>query len=152
MRSLRLCLGVLWALVAGAGTADVAFSQCTILFDATCPNAAPECGASFTGGGGCLIAGLPNCYDSGLVSYQVTSALPVTVTLTPAIDAITVFFAHSGTATGTMRFFDAITGGNEVGALINTNGNCAVFMPARQTRNFATPVFRIEATATGIGA
>ena len=60
----RILCGLL--LVSGVFGTEVAFAQpCTIDFDASCPDAAAECGASFVGGDGCILVGLLNCYDTG---------------------------------------------------------------------------------------
>jgi hypothetical protein len=64
---------------------------------------------------------------------------------------VKAFFAHSGSAQGAMRFFDAVSGGNEAGQPLMTNGNCGSVMPPIQTRVFSTTVHRIEVAATGNG-
>ena len=129
-----------------------ATGQCTINFDLTCPNSGPQCDASFSGGSGCISTGQGNCYDSGTRAYQLNASAPVTVTLTTPIEAIDVFFAHTGGATsGTMQFFAADS--TEVGTAITTNGDCGgLSMPPTQQQNFGTPVWRIEATITGAGS
>jgi hypothetical protein len=119
---------------------------CTIDFDTTCPTTVAECGATFSGGQGCVVAGLANCYDTGTRAYRLNSPGTLTIALDPPIAAINVFFAYSGGAMGTMTFFDAALGGNQVGTPIITNGDCATFMPARQAQAFSTPVRRIEVT------
>ena len=130
---------------------EVSFAtgQCTINFDDLCPDSVTECDASFSGGAGCIKAGLGNCYDSGKLAYQLTSLGGVTVTLTIPIESIDVFFAHTGTATsGTMRFFTADS--MEVGTPITTNGDCGgAIMPPTQQQDFVTPVWRIEVSVTG---
>lgn len=122
--------------------------ECTIDFEGACPNL-DECGAAFVGGDGCIFAGLTNCYSSGEFSYGVSPGTPLTITLSDDLDALDVFFVHQGsTSSGEMRFFDATVGGNEVGAPLTTNGNCALgAMPPFQTRSFSTGIRRIEVTA-----
>jgi hypothetical protein len=124
--------------------------DCTIDFEGACPNGGAVCGASFSGGGGCQFQALADCYSSGLRSYQVTDASPVTVTLSGSLIRLEVFFAAEGpTFSGEMRFFDATVGGNEVGSPLTTNGNCLANEPQKQTISFLAGVRRIEATSTG---
>ena len=54
-----------------------ALPTCTEAMDASCPSSSQPCGATFTGGGGCIVAGLGNCYDTGVRAYEVTSATPL---------------------------------------------------------------------------
>jgi hypothetical protein len=129
-----------------------ATGQCTINFDDLCPDSVTECDASFSGGAGCIKAGLGNCYDSGKLAYRLVSLSPVTVTLSTPVKSIDVFFAHTGTSTsGTMRFFAADS--TEVDTPITTNGDCGgTIMPPTQQRNFSAPVWRIEVSVTGAGS
>lgn len=133
---------------------EVSFAtgQCTINFDDLCPNSVTECDASFSGGAGCIKAGLGNCYDSGKLAYRLISLSPVTVTLTTPIKSIDVFFAHTGAATsGIMRFFTADS--TEIDTPITTNGDCGgAIMPPTQQRDFSIPVWRIEVSVTGTGS
>lgn len=126
-------------------------APCTINMDASCPNAVGGvCGAEFSGGVSCLFAALPNCYDSGLQSYKVTVAAPVTITFPSGeLTSLEVFFAGQDAATGQMIFFDSLVGGNQVDAPLSTNGSCPVVMPPRQMLEFSAPVKRIEVTASG---
>ena len=134
----------------GATSVHLVFAQsCTITFDATCPTIVPECGASFSGGLGCGSAGLGDCYHSGTEAYGVDSSSPLIITLDAAISELAVFFAHTGSIQGTMRFFDAPSGGTEVGTPLMTNGDCSLAMPPTQSTIFATSVLRIEVTTTG---
>ena len=48
-----------------------------------------------------------------------------------------------------MRFFDAVVGGNQVGAPLLTNGDCLPGMPPNQTVSFSSNVRRMEVTAVG---
>ncbi len=123
--------------------------DCTIDFEAECPDAAPICGASFSGGNSCVFKGLESCYSSGLFSYKITSASPLTITLSADLITLDVFFVAQGAVSGEMRFFDAEVGGNEVLPPLSTNGDCLLGMPDMQLVGFATPVRRIEVTATG---
>ena len=153
MRVIPIGMAMLLAISITAALPGVTDAQCTINFDVGCPNAGAQCGATFVGGLGCVSALLPFCYFTGLRSYLVTAATPLTITLTQPIGQISVFFAFTppqGTS-GTMRFFDAAVGGNEVGAPIMTNGNCGVAMPPLQAQAFGTPVRRIEVTVAGGG-
>ena len=130
-----------------------AYSQeCVITFDGTCPNAIKICGATFNGGQGCLRAGLSNCYTSGLQAYRVDATATLVVDLDVAITDLSIFFAHSGSATGTMRFFDSAQGGSEVSSPLITNGNCGSLRPPDQTRSFSIPVWRIEVEVNGSGS
>lgn len=135
-------------LIASVSTA--ALPTCTIDFDTSCPNAGAVCGASFSGGGGCLVEGLTGCYSTGLFAYKVQAATPLTITLDDDLTSLRLFFAHQGPgASGTMKFFDAAVGGNEVNAPgLTTNGDCLLSMPDPQTITFDAPVRRIEVTAT----
>ncbi len=139
MRRTVLSLFCTW-IMAGAVWAQ----ECTIDFDASCPDVTPECNATFTGGGSCLIAGLPFCYDTGLFAYEVTDAAPLTITLSHGITELDVFFAQSA-GSGTMTFFDAA--GNPVDAPLTPNGDCNVTMPPHQTVAFSSVVTRIEVAA-----
>lgn len=145
---MRRHFAALAAVLPVAAAAGVGLPDCTIDFEGACPNAGAQCGASFSGGGGCIFAGLPFCYSSGLRSYQVTQASPVTITLSDSISRLDVFFSEQGTAAGAMRFFDAVAGGNEVGSPLITNGNCLSFMPDMQLVSFLAPVRRIEVEVT----
>ncbi len=134
-------------MIAPAALAEL--PTCTIDFDGACPNAGAVCGASFGGGGGCLVEGLANCYSTGLFSYKVQAASPLTITLDDDLTSLRLFFVHQGAgASGTMRFFDAAVGGNEVNAPgLVTNGDCLLSMPDPQEITFDAPVRRIEVTA-----
>ncbi len=138
------------AFVASANTQAEVLPDCTIDFETTCPDMAPECGASFSGGGTCAFIGQGNCYSSGLRSYSVTPAAPLTITLSGELTGLDVFFADQlGTGQGDMRFFDAEVGGNEVGSTLISNGPCqAMVMPALQAASLVAPVRRVEVTAT----
>ena len=102
-----------------------------------------------SGGDGCLFEGLEFCYSSGFFAYKVTPAAPLTITLSGNLTSLELFFSHQGAASGEMRFFDAVVGGNEVGTPLATNGDCLVAMPPMQLLSFPTPVRRIEVTASG---
>ena len=133
--------------------AGPASAQCTIDFEGTCPDATPECGATFVGGASCQSIGIPNCYHTGSFSYRMNQAEPVTIELEEPIGDIVVYFVHQSSGTlGTMRFFDAATGGNEVGTPITTNGDCLSILPERQDRSFDVGVHRIEVTVSGLGS
>ena len=56
-----------------------AAATCTENMDVTCPDAAPACGATFSGGNSCLVEGLGNCYSTGVFSYKVTQAAPLSL-------------------------------------------------------------------------
>jgi hypothetical protein len=121
------------------------FAQdCTITFDATCPDVTPECNAAFAGGGSCQVAGMPFCYDTGLFAYEVTDGAPLTITLSHGISELDVFFAQSA-GSGTMSFFNVA--GDSVGTALTPNGDCGVSMPPRQTVVFDDVVTRIEVEA-----
>ncbi|MFQ5412838.1 MAG: PQQ-dependent sugar dehydrogenase [Phycisphaerae bacterium] len=119
---------------------------CTINFETVCPNVTTVCGADFTGGGGCIFAMLPNCYFSGIKSYKVTSATPLTIDLNGDLLKLRVFFAGQDAGTGLMRFFNAA--GAQVNTL-STNGSCPTTMPPLQDITLSEPVRSIEVTATG---
>ena len=137
------------ALVLGGSTIGPSLPECTIDFEGTCPNVVPVCGASFSGGDGCLFEGLKFCYSSGFFAYKVTPAAALTITLSGNLTSLELFFSHQGAASGEMRFFDAVVGGNEVGPPLATNGDCLAAMPPMQLLSFPTPVRRIEVTASG---
>ncbi len=121
---------------------------CPIFFDDSCPDAQEECGASFEGGGSCIIAGKFFCYTSGLFGYLVNPILPVTIHLSGDLVELEVFLAHVGPgASGEMRFFNAA--GEEIGVPIESNGDCLAFMPDPQSRVFEEGVRTIEVTADG---
>ena len=129
------------AILSQTSSVQAQLPECTITFDTTCPNAGAECGATFSGGTGCIFAGLGLCYDTGLKSYGVSSVSPLTISLSDDLNSLEVFIAHQGAGvSGTMRFFDAEVGGNEVDAPLMTNGNCLLVMPARQLVFFSVPV------------
>jgi len=121
---------------------------CSENMDDRCPSSNPQCGASFSGGSGCLNSGLPMCYHSGMVGYRVDTDAPVTITFEPDIVGLRVFFAHQTGASGTMTFRDVE--GQTVGSALTTNGDCeAGPMPAIRELTFPTPVHTIQVTATG---
>jgi hypothetical protein len=128
-------------------------ATCTETMDSTCPDTAPECaGVSFSGGLGCQVEGLGNCYESGVFSYKVTPAAPATISFSGGVDSLEVFFAHEVvTVTGIMSFFDA--GGLPVDTPITSLGPCGPggSMPANQVLNFSRPVYRIDVIAVGSG-
>ena len=123
------------------------FLPCTINFDGACPDAQEICGASFIGGGGCEFANLFFCYSSGIFSYRIDDANPLTIELSNNLIELNVFFANVGAASGEMRFFNSC--GEEVGDTLFTNGNCLLFMPPLQSQVFEDGVRTIEVTATG---
>lgn len=148
--ALRSALNAL-ALVGVLATAG--FGQvCTIDFEATCPNTPPQCNVTFTGGLGCRIAGLQNCYSSGVRSYEVDANNALSITIPNGIVRVDVFFANTAGNQGTMTFWDATTGGNMVGTPIQTNGNCGVSMPPSQSQMFGSVVRRIEVDVSGGGS
>ncbi len=127
-----------------------ALPDCNIDFEISCPDVAPVCGASFCGGNSCAFELLMFCYSSGFFSYKVTSIRPATITLSDDLNSLEVFFTHQGAAaSGEMRFFDSVVGGNEILPPLATNGDCLVVMHPLQSVEFTTPVRRIEVTATG---
>jgi hypothetical protein len=149
--------------VAAAGIGDVwidtftinpnAFlPTCTETMDATCPNVSPSCtGVSFTGGVGCFVEFIANCYSSGMQSFKVTQPTPLTIDFSSGVNSLDVFFSHevAGT-TGTMRFFD--DNGVEVDSPIASNGPCSgVVMPPTQSLTFSRPVRSIDVTVAGTG-
>jgi hypothetical protein len=141
------------ALAMVALVASSAFGQvCTIDFEGTCPNSPPECSVTFAGGLGCRIAGLGDCYSSGVRSYEVDANNTLTITAPNGIVEIDVFFANTAGNQGTMTFWDATTGGTMVGTPIQTNGNCAVSMPPTQNQAFSSVVQRIEVDVSGGGS
>lgn len=150
---MRIALRLLIAHVLIALAGGTAYGQvCTIDFDSACPNATPQCGVTFTGGLGCIVAGLPNCYASGSFSFRADANNPVTITIPSGILEIETFFAHSGAGTqGFMTFFDAVSGGSIVGAQIVTNGDCNGPMPPLQSQAFSSTVRRIEVDISGGG-
>ena len=142
-------IAVAVALSSGATAPGGVLPDCKIDFELLCPDAAPVCGSLFSGGNSCLFEGLCFCYSSGLFSYKITPASPLTITLSGDLNGLELFFSHQGAAAGEMRFFDAVVGGNEVDGPLTTNGDCLAFMPPMQCLTFSTPVRRIEVTASG---
>ncbi len=120
---------------------------CSDDFEGPCPDVAPTCGANFSGGTSCLFIGLAFCYQSGLFSYGVSTAAPLTIDFTDDVNQISVFFAGQGPAVGTMRFFDADN--LEVDSPITTNGDCLLVMPPSQNVVFSRPVRKIKVTVAG---
>ena len=111
---------------------------------ALCPDVAPTCSANFLGGTSCQFIGLAFCYQSGLFSYGVSTAVPLTIDFTNDVNQISVFFAAQGAVVGTMRFFDADN--LEVDSPITTNGNCLLVMAPSQNVVFSRPVRKIKVT------
>ncbi len=149
----RICVFAVVTICFSRASLGQALPECNIDFEGqgpgNCPNAGALCGATFVGGNGCLFEMLPFCYSSGLFSYKITPSSPLTITLSGDLNSLELFFAHQGTATGTMRFFDAVAGGNEVGPPLTTNGNCLALMAPLQMVSFDTPIRRIEVSVTG---
>jgi hypothetical protein len=129
-----------------------AVPTCTEVMDSTCPNSSPSCtGVSFTGGVGCLIEFIGNCYDTGTRSYKVTQAAPLTIDFTGNVFSLDLFFAAevAGT-TGAMRFFDVDN--LEVDSALATNGVCGgAVMPPKQNLSFSRAVRRMEVSVNGPG-
>ena len=63
--------------VAVYGSVDGPLDDCTADFEDCCPDEQAQCGARFVGGQGCVVAGLPFCYDSGTVAYEVQPGVPL---------------------------------------------------------------------------
>ena len=122
-------------------------ADCTITFDATCPTAAPLCGALFGGGDSCVIDFITFCYDTGLSSYRVNAGQTGTITLNDDLNKLSVFFSGLDGSSGEMRFFDI--GGVEVEPALITNDDCRPVMPDRVVLAFSTPVRSIEVTSSG---
>jgi hypothetical protein len=123
------------------GDAPAALPACIIDFETGCPDAGAQCGASFAGGTGCRIAGLPFCYSTGVFAYEIGPAATTTITLDGDLWSLDVFFASGGPGQGSMTFFDAA--GDQVDAPLLTNGDCSLAMPLPQRVNFSRPVRRI---------
>lgn len=132
---------------AAACPSGTPLANCSESMDVSCPDSNPACGANFDGGGSCLREFKSNCYDTGLFSYRITPGSPLEITFDDDVNSLTLFFAHEGSASGTMRFFDEDN--IQVDSPLTTNGNCLTFMPARQTVSFSRPVRRAKVTATG---
>ncbi len=125
---------------------DEGVNQCTIDFDTICPDTSPACNTKARGGSGCVVDGLPFCYDSGMFSYRINAGDKAEFVVRLPVDEIEVFFAQAGAgAGGRMAFFDE--NGLQVGAPITTNGICADLMPATQIVTFETPVKRVRVRA-----
>jgi hypothetical protein len=123
---------------------------CAIEFEGAgdCPDTQELCGVTFTGGGGCIVAGLGFCYTSGLFGYEVPAGDVLSIELSGDLNTLDVFFASAGPGVGTMTFFDAT--GAQVDSPIETNGDCSLAMPPTQFLAFSSPVRTIvvEASAT----
>ena len=135
--------------IAYAGT-GCPLPPCTIDFEPpSCPNQGEICGALFTDrdGLGCVIDFLPFCYSSGLFSYRIDPASPLTISLSGDLVSLEVFFANVTGSSGEMHFFNADN--VEIGKPMDTNGECELFMPKIQSRVFDEPVRFIEVSATG---
>ena len=153
-----MCVPVLILIVSVVFAAPLFAQPCVIDFDGTCPTSGPECGASFNGGDGCILAGIANCYDTGTRAYRVNeNSSPLIITLDAPTVEVTVFYAYTPSIQGpiptsSMRFYDATAGGNEVGTGLTPNGNCSQAKPGRQTINFgAETIRRIEVDVVGLG-
>lgn len=132
------------------GSVVATLPSCTIDFESACPSTSPQCGASFSGGDGCDSGGPATCSSSGLFSYKITTAAPLTITFSADVRSLEMFFAHQGaSSSGEMRFFDAVAGGNEVADPLLTNGDCLSVTPAMQRIAFPAAVRRVEVVATG---
>ncbi len=133
--------------IASAG-GECPLPPCTIDFELpACPNDGEICGAIFAGGVGCVFDDLEFCYSSGFFSYRVDPDTPASITLLGDMVALDVFFANVVGSSGQMRFFNADK--VEIGAPMDTNGECDEFMPKIQSRVFDEPVRFIEVSATG---
>ncbi len=130
--------------------AGLAVAQdCTIEFDAACPDAKTICSADFSGGSSCVVAGLGNCYDTGNRAYRVASNETVDIVLSQPLSSLDVFFANSTGGSETMKFYSS--GTLLVDSTLSTNGDCqAGSMPSRQQVGpFEQPVDSIVVTSTG---
>ena len=113
--------------------------ECTMTFDdGMCPNAGEVCGATFTGGNGCIFAGLGLCYDTGLFGYELSAGDLMSIEFSGDVNTLDVFFATAGPEEGTMLFFDG--SGAQVQPTAFTNGDCLMTMPPSQFFMFDTPV------------
>ncbi len=146
--------GVIAALCVCLLAGSTAFGQvlpgpCAIDMESpACPDSATACGADFAGGSGCIVAGLGNCYQSGIRGYGVPAGMTLNIDLNADLLKLDVFFANETGGSGTMTFFDATD--VQVDAPIMTNGDCANGpMPPPQIVTFSSAVRRIEVTATG---
>ncbi len=139
----------------GTGGGPIAYAgngcplpPCTIDFEGACPDQGGICGAMFDGGSGCVVDGLLFCYSSGLFSYRIDPAGPLTISLSGDLVSLEVFFVNVTGSSGEMHFFNADN--IEIGKPMDTNGACDVFMPKIQSRVFDEPVRIIEVSATGV--
>jgi cysteine-rich repeat protein len=117
--------------------------DCTVSFDTSCPNAAPVCGASFSGGAGCVNTG--SCAQTPPRAYEVYSGPPLTITLSGDLNRLQVMFSGYAGSSGVMTFRDAQ--GVQVDAPLYTNGNCQSGPPPLQLRTFSRPVRSIQVIA-----
>ena len=119
--------------------------DCTIDFEGTCPDTVGQCGASFAGGNGCVVAGLPFCYSCGVFGYEVPPGETLTIDLEGKVAKLEVFFAAAGPGSGQMTFLDAE--GFPVDSPITTNGDCSAAMPPLQVVSFSRPVRNVVVEA-----
>lgn len=117
---------------------DVA-PECTITFDDVCPDTQRVCRTGFRGGAGCVVEGLPFCYDSGMFAYKVEAGDRLRIRFGVPLSEVELFFAQGGAGSrGRIDFFDE--NGLQVGAPLGTNGDCSLAMPTTQTVTFDRPV------------
>jgi cysteine-rich repeat protein len=133
--------------VRGSAIVDGPLDDCTADFEDCCPDEQAQCGARFVGGQGCVVAGLPFCYDSGTVAYEVQPGVPLAITLFGDASSLEVFFAAAGAGEGQMLFL--AEDGTQVDEPLMTNGDCLATMPSRQTVIFSRPVRSISVEALG---
>ncbi|MCB9736505.1 MAG: hypothetical protein H6745_28335 [Deltaproteobacteria bacterium] len=133
----------------GFDTEEPPLSHCSIDFelDRTCPTNRVVCGTFMEGGGGCVLEGSRGgCYFDGVKAYKVTPDGPVGITFNGSVTSLQLLFASETGASGTMAFFDA---NDQLVTALTTNGDCLTTMLPRQYVQFARPVRKATATASG---
>ena len=120
--------------------------DCTIFFDAPpCPNVSPVCGASFSGGAGCMPGG--SCALTPPGAYEVSPGPSLLITLSGDLNRLEVMFSGYSGSNGVMVFRDAY--GVQVDGPLYTNGNCQFGPPLPQRVVFSRPVRMILVIASG---
>ena len=120
--------------------------SCTITMDAACPDTTDICGATFSGGDGCVDDSTGFCHDSGDKAYRIDDGQTVRIELADELNSWAWFLAATDGGVPLITTYD------RDGVEISTSGQafeCDTSTPPASSARPWRPVQTIEITGNG---